>query len=680
MAENVLFEIGCEEIPARFMPGLITEIKSKAKDKLSSMNLDFSNIYSSGTCRRLVLYIEKLAGKQPDCTEEIQGPPAEIAFDQNNKPTPAAFGFAKKCGIKVEQLKIRTVSNRNYVYSQVKKKGLSSEKLLPQILKEIISSIYLPLAMRWGSNDFKFIRPIHWIVALHGSKIIKFELAGIKSSNITFGHRFIKNPKRHIKHADLNKYKEILKKANVLVDSDERRDKISKLIKKADYYAHLDKNLLEEVNYLVEFPIAQKGKFNPKYLSLPKEVLITSMKKNQKYFSVIDFSGKLLPKFILVSNNSKNVVRGNEKVISARLADAMFFFNKDRKIPLKSRVADLKKVEYFQGLGSMHDKVERLQKLSLYIAKHLKIAEIEHQKIINAAELSKADLTTEMVFEFPDLQGVMGREYALASGEDKDTAEAIFEHYLPRFAEDKLPAAMIGTVVSLADKIDTMAGCFLIGKIPSGSEDPFGLRRSAHGVIKIVLEKKIDLLLDEIFNYSLEVYGNKEPSNIVKQLIQFIAGRMKVLLVDEDIPSQVAEAALANFNDILEAKEITHVLNNNLKNDWFLGIAATQSRISKMVKDIKRDQVITADFIDQCEKDLYELYLKVNWNTAEKINSGDYNGALLELSALTQPIEEFFKKVMVMHEDERIKTNRLALLKTIEKLFFSYSDFTKLQV
>ena len=687
------------------MPGLLADLKLKAEEKLKGNRLEFIAIETFGTPRRLALLIEGLPKKQPDIMEDMQGPPAEIAFGADNKPTQAAIGFAKKCGAGVENLKIRTVKGRNFVCASIKRKGIVTEKLLARLFPEIISSIYLPLAMRWGDSDFKFIRPIHWIVALCGNKIVKFEIAGITASNLTKGHRFRSEPatKRRgsskeqwnrgvqpqvpLSNPNKEYYINILRKLDVVVDQDERKEQIRKLVEEAAEKvkgkALIEDDLLTEVTYLVEKPAVFVCGFKPEFLSLPKEVLITSMKKNQKYFPILDDKGKLTSKFVLVTNNCKNkgVIDGNRRVISARLTDAIFFFNEDKKLPLRSRIPDLKRVEYFEKLGTMYDKTERVKQLAHNLARHLKIDETNIKKTQAAAELLKADLTTHMVFEFPELQGIMGGEYALASGEDMDVARAILEHYLPRFAGDKLPETVPGTIVSLADKIDSLVGCFIIGKIPTGSEDPYGLRRAAYGIIKIILDKKLDILLDEMIDHSLRIYGKDGVghSKIIGQILEFIGIRLKAFFLEENLPTDVIDSALAGFNDILEARDTALAIIKNRQADWFSGIAATESRISRIAKDVKREQIIDADFIDQEEKDLHSIYLTVNWTVSEKINSGDYDGALEELSKLTQPVENFFNKVLVMHEDERIKMNRLALLKAIEKTFLKVADFTKLQ-
>ncbi|HTY13021.1 MAG TPA: glycine--tRNA ligase subunit beta [Candidatus Omnitrophota bacterium] len=684
---DALMEVGCEEIPARFMNGLLEELKNKTQEKLTENRITYARVRTIGTPRRLTVVIEDISRKQPDSVEELQGPPAEIAFDKENKPTAAAVGFAKKNGIPVTSLKIKNVGGRNYVSATLKKKGGPTDKLLRTLFPQIISSLYLPLAMRWGDREFKFVRPIHWIAALFGEKIVPFELAGIRSSNITRGHRFFRNPKTEIRNPNIEDYKKVLKRLDVIADQNERKEMVRKEVssaaKKAGGQALIEDDLLNEVTFLLEKPKAYVGKFNEDFLALPSEVLITSMKKNQKYFPILDAKGKLTSRFVLVTNDctNKNIVDGNQKVITARLSDAMFFFTEDRKLPLKMRVPDLKRVEYFEKLGNMFDKTERLKKLSVTLARHLKLDEDQCRSVAAAAELSKADLITHMVFEFPELQGVMGREYSIASGETREVGAAIFEHYLPRSADDRLPQTPAGIALSLADKIDSLAGCFSIGKIPTGSEDPYGLRRAAYGIVKIVLDKKLDLMLDEMFDHALNLYAREgvASARVIKQLLEFIGGRVKIVLLDEKIPSDVAEAVLSEFNDILEAREMAAALVADRREEWFAGVAATHSRISRIAKGAKREQVIEADLADPEEIELNKLYLSVNWEVSEKVNAGNYKQALLELARLTVPVEAFFKKVLVLCEDERLRANRLALLRSIEKTFLKVADFTKLQ-
>ncbi len=699
---NALLEIGCEEIPARFMPAFLEDLKKKTEEKLAREKLSYEKVQTLGTYRRLTLYIEGLAAKQPDISEENRGPAAEIAFDALGVPRPAAIGFAKGQGVAVTALEVKPGNGKNYVFSQISRKGQSTEKVLTTLFPEIISSLYLPLAMRWGDLDFKFIRPIHWIVALCGKKGIKFEIAGIKSSNITRGHRFgtLTANGLQLSVADFSTYKTVLKKAGVIVGQDERREMVKKEVqlcaKKAGSEALLDENLLTEVNFLVENPKAYVGTFNPDFLSIPQEVLITSMKKNQKYFPLLDKAGKLKAKFVVVTDGCKNpgVVDGNQKVLSARLSDAKFFFDEDLKSPLKMRMSDLEKVAYFEKLGSIANKVERMVKLSEWIGKRLGLSSGEQIIVQRIAELCKADLTTKMVYEFPELQGTMGKEYALRSNEDPKVASGIFEHYLPRFAEDVLPSSLAGTVVALADRIDTLVGSFSIGAIPSGSVDPYGLRRSVIGIVRIVVEKKLDLLLDEAIEHSHKLYepvflaflfskgetGYKDYPKIEKQIIEFIAGRVKAILLDQGIRYDIVDAVIDNCNDIRDIMVKAEVINKIVSQSWLSGVVASADRVSRIAKDAPRDEVLEADLIEKEEKDLHAIYLKINWEVSEAVNKEEWEKAIQALSSLTQPIEIFFDKIMVMHKDEKLKHNRLALLKAIEKLYLRIADFKKIVI
>lgn len=684
---NLLLEVGCEEIPARFMPALLADLKKKAEEKLLAARLSYLRVETLGTLKRLVLYVEGLASGQPDEVLEVKGPPAEAGEG-------AAQGFAKKYGVNVKELKVRTEGSRNYLVATVKKKGSAAEKVLTTLLPEISCSLYLPLSMRWGDLDFKFIRPIHYILALYNKKVIKFTLAGIQSSNKTCGHRFCVGTalvavrgRGQGQALSLHFYKEFLRKKGVIVDQNERRALIKAKVKKAAANALIDESLLEEVNFLVEYPEAMVGGFDADFLALPKDVLITSMKKNQKYFPVLDQSGDLTSHFVLITDGvkQKNIKDGNQKVISARLSDARFFFEEDRKRPLASRIPDLKRVEFFEKLGNLYEKTERLVKLSEFIGRALKLSSEQLAQVKRIAELSKADLTCQMVFEFPELQGIMGREYARAEGEDRVVAEGIFEHYLPRFAEDKLPQSVPGYVAALADKIDTLVGCFAIGSIPTGSEDPYGLRRQALGVIKIILDKKIDLALDGIIEQAFRLYRPLlkellDYEKTLRQLREFLGGRLKVILLEENLPYDTVDAALHKFSDVLEAQKIARGLSSIRGQEWFKGVCATQDRLKRITKGVTREHVIEADLTDAEEKQLHAEYLKVNWDVEEKVNAGAYEEAVKQLARLTEPVEKFFEKVLVMHENERLKSNRLALLRSIEKTFEQVADFTRIQL
>jgi len=702
--KNALFELGLEEIPARFMPGMLADLKDKAKKELEAARLPFKSVETYGTPRRLVLYIEGLPEKQRDLSKEIKGPTREAAFGKNGTPTPAAEGFAKSHGISISDLKIKKVGEKEFVFALATEKGLATEKILERILPQIIKSLYLPISMRWGKVDYRFVRPIHWIFAACGSKVLNLEIAGIKASNSTYGHRSMglkPIPVSVSGGITVDTLKKALLKGRVVLDQDERKKRIIDAVKgaakKLGGEALIDNDLLDEVNFLVEWPEVISGGFRKDYLELPKDVLVTTMKKNQKYFSVIDQSGGLLPFFICVTNgirkeDARGVREGNEKVLTARLSDAKFFFTEDRKKPLDDRIPGLAKVSFYEKLGTVYEKVERITALSGWIAKELKLPDRQKENINEIARLCKADLLTQMVYEFPELQGVMGREYSLLEGQSKDIAVGISEHYLPRHMDDKLPSSMEGAVVGIADKIDSIVGCFSIGLIPSGSEDPFALRRQAHGIVSVILDKKTNLALDLLTEKAYKLYEPlflgeiftsgkvkyNDVQKVIPEVLSFIASRVKNILLDGKIRYDVAEAVLSNFEDVLDSCEKAKVIEKALKQDWFKGIVFTADRVTRLAVNSTRENVTESDFITDDERSLHELHLSVNFEVGQALEKGDYEKALKELSRMTKPVDDFFVKVMVMDKDEKLKTNRLALLKTIERMYLEVADFPKI--
>lgn len=704
---NLIFEIGTEEIPARFVASMLKDLREKAKEELAKLSLDFSSVSTYGTPRRLVLYVENLAARQPDVKVEAKGPPKEFAFDQNGNPTKAALGFANKVGVDVNAFTYKEVGGREYIFVDYEKKGEATARLLKELLPKLISSLYLPISMRWGSEDFKFIRPIHWIVAAYKGRIVKFELAGVKSGDTVLGHRFISGnkPKKIPATAlkDIKAYKAALRKLGVILDQNERKSRIAAGVKGAVktrvQKPILDEKLLEEVTYLVEYPEFLVGSFQNAYLKVPNEVLVTSMKKNQKYFPIVDENGELTNKFIAVTNckigsNLQTLREGNERVLSARLSDARYFFEEDQKLPLEARVKDLAKIAFIKGLGNLFEKKERLIQMVGFLGKALKLDEHTITRAKRTAELCKADLSTQMVFEFTELQGIMGREYAILSGEEKSIAQGIFEHYLPRFAGDIIPHVPEGTLVALADKIDTLVGCFSVGVIPSGSQDPFGLRRAAFGIVKIILEKKLNLSLEELIEKSYKQFAKihkeykkakakteiKSEEEVINRLLQFIADRLKNILREDQVRYDLIDAALNNFNDVVAARKKAHALKRHVAAPWMKGLVESADRIKRLAKNAKRENVLEHDFIEDAEKKMYEAYLSTNGSVGEKIQKGEYEAALLALSKFTPVVEKFFVDILIMHEDERIKTNRLALLKTVEKMYAGFADFAKIVI
>ena len=690
---NALLEVGVEEIPARFMPGFLEDLKEKAEKELKAAKLSFKSLRTLGTARRLVVFIEGIPEKQPDVVEEKKGPPKERAYNPDGKPGQAAIGFAKSLGLNVEDLKIKTFEGKDYVFAKKKSIGLPAEKVLSEVFLKTLTSLYLPISMKWGSGDSKFIRPVHWILAVCGSKLVSFEFAGIKSSLNTFGHRYISGskPLKIKTPVALLSFEKLLSDNGVIIDQNARREQIRKeakaAAKKAKGEALIEEDLLDEVAYLVEKPSVALGSFNKKYLELPKDILITSMKKNQKYFAVLDAKGALKSNFVVAtdcpdSKNAQATVVGNERVLSARLADAKFFYDEDRKASLASRIDDLKKVAFYKKLGTMYDKTQRIKELSLWLLKEMKLEDVNRNTVLKIAELCKADLVTKMVFEFPALQGVMGREYALVSGKDRAVAQGIYEHYLPRFSGDEFPKSLEGTVISIADKLDSIVGCFSIGLIPTGSEDPYALRRHASGIVELILEKKLSVPLEEAIEKAYKLYETilKEKMDISElrtQVLDFLAQRLRTIMLSEGIRYDVADASLSGFSDVSFAYENAKLITKYLESSLLNGIVMTADRVARISKDAEREQVMEADLIDE-DKPLYNHYLKVNWDVGAAIDNGENEKALKELEKMTKPVDEFFEKVLVMHKDEKLKTNRLALMKSIDLMYRSLADFPRI--
>lgn len=701
---NALLEIGLEEVPSRFMPGILADLKAKADKALTELRLGFRSVETLGTPRRLVLYISGLPPRQDDISREVKGPSREAAYGGNGTPTKAAEGFAKSQGVSISDLKVKKFGEREFVFATVTEKGLETRDVLKDMFPRLMLSLFLPISMRWGDVEHKFIRPIHWIFAACGSGIVAFSINGVASSNRTYGHRYFSKGALTVslaKGVDLDDFKKTLLKGSVILDQKERRSKIESLVraegKRTGGEVLIDEDLLEEVNYLVEWPIANSGSFRSEFLALPKDVLVTSMKKNQKYFAVIDVSGKLKNSFVNVTNGVKkediaSVTEGNERVLTARLNDAKFFFEEDRKKTLADLTPGLAKVAFIEKLGSVLEKVERVRALSSWIARELKMPETGRENAERIAELCKSDLLTHMVYEFPSLQGIMGREYSLLEGRSREVAAGIFEHYLPRFAGDILPSSMEGAVVAIADKMDTIVGCFSIDLIPSGSEDPFALRRQAQGIVNVLIDRKLNLALDLLIEKSYKLYeplflgelftsGRVKYNNIDKVIpdaLSFIAARLKGSMLEKGVRYDVADAVLAGFEDVLDAFERAAAVTGALKKDWFKGIVMTADRLHRLGVNATRSNVVEHDFAANEEKNIYQLYLKVNEQVTAAAHAGDYASSMMALAQMTAPVDDLFVKVMIMDKDERLKANRLALLKTLERMYLEVADFSKI--
>ncbi len=683
MAKDLLFEIGTEEVPAHVMPGTLAQLKENAEKAFEEKRIAFDSVRTFGTPRRTALLVKGLAEKQEDVTSENRGPSVKIAFDADGKPTKAAQGFARGQHVASENLVVKD----GYVYAEVHEEGQPTAKILETLLPELVCGLSFPNNMRWGSLDFKFIRPIRWFVALYDKDVIPFELANVKSGRTSRGHRFLSQGDFEIAAAD--DYEKVCEENFIIVDQDKRkamiREQIEAVAKENGGQAEITEDLLEEVLYLVEYPTALCGRFEEKYLALPPEAVITPMRDHQRYFPVKTAEGRLLPLFITVRNGGKEyletVKHGNERVLRARLADAQFFFDEDRKKSLEEHREKLKTVVFQQGLGTMYEKTERLAKLADFITDAIGADEKAHKHAKRAAILSKADLVTGMVTEFTELQGIMGREYAKLDGECEKVAIAIDEHYKPRFAGDSQPQTTAGRIVSLADKIDTIVGTFSLGKIPTGSQDPFALRRQALGLVNMIIEAKYHLSLASIVAKAMDLYGiidEKARAKMQQNVVDFMRLRLKNVL--EDIRYDVVDAVLGDVDDIyavsLRAKAVADYVASAKAAD---GIQAFV-RVANLAKKAEAFEVDAALFQNGAEKNLFAAYEKAAAAVAGDIEKEDYTEAIKALAELEQPINTFFDDVMVMDKDEKIKNNRLALLKSIDTLVNRIADFTKIVV
>lgn len=683
MSKTLLLEIGTEEVPAHVMPGILSQLKENAAKTFDELRIEYKNIKTLGTPRRSALLVEGLAEQQADLSKENRGPAVNIAFDADGNPTKAAQGFARGQGVKPEEL----VTKDGYVYAMVHEKGGQTVDLLGDTLKGLVDGLNFPNNMHWADLDYKFIRPLRWLVALYGQDVIDFEVANVKSGRTSRGHRFLSEGDFEIANAE--DYVEACRKASIIVDQNERcemiRQQIAEVAAANGGQAEVNEDLLEEVLYLVEYPTALCGKFDEKYLALPAEAVITPMRDHQRYFPVLK-DGQLLPLFITIRNGGKEhletVQHGNERVLRARLEDAQFFFDEDRKKTLEQHGEKLKTVVFQDGLGTIYDKALRLEVLAGYIADAIGANEQDKKDAVRAAKLAKADLVTGMVTEFTELQGVMGREYALLDGETKAVAQAIDEHYMPRFAGDSQPASVAGRIVSLADKIDTIVGTFSRGLIPTGSQDPFALRRQALGIVNMLKEAQYHISLSQLVAKAMELLKIADAGQQVKLLndvADFMKLRLKNVLADAGIRYDVVDAVFVTVDDIYGVFLRANAVNEAVKQDMEKTIQAfvRTGNIARKAEDVQA--VVEADLLaEQVEKDLCKAYEAAAAKVEKEIAAQDYAGAIATLSQLAAPIDAFFDGVMVMDKDEKIKNNRLGLLKLVDNLVCQVADFSKI--
>ena len=683
MAKDLLFEIGAEEIPAGFMPNILGQLKQLAETKLNDAHLPFESIETYGTPRRLALIVKGIADASAEISERHKGPSASIAYDADGNATKAAIGFARGKGLDVADL----VVEDGYIYAETKTAGVPAKDIVTDMLPQLITGLNFPKSMHWGDLDAKFVRPVRWLVALLDEEVIPVEFATVQSGNVSRGHRFLGADEITIKNAA--SYVETLKENFVMVDQDARRELISKQLHDiaASKNASIvwDDDLLEEINYLVEWPTALCGGFEESYLALPDAAIITPMKDHQRYFPLVGQDGKLLPMFLTVRNGSDHSIEvvqaGNERVLRARLDDAKFFFNEDRKKPLIDRQDGLTKIVFQEGLGNLADKTERLLKLGRVFGEECGLHEDAAVVLERATELAKTDLTTGMVTEFTELQGVMGKEYALLDGESPEVAEAIFEQYLPRFAGDVLPQTEAGKVLSIIDKVDNIVATFSRGLIPTGSQDPYALRRQTIGILNILLGSEWNISLRPIFKASMELLNvaADKQEELLNQVEEFFTLRLKNIFLDREVPHHVIDLLLSNNElSVADAEGLVNALLAN-RIDENVELVQAYTRMYNLVKDVEYTGINSDLLKEDAEKALFEAASKASEASLAAWEAGDYAAVVAVPATLVPTINQFFEDVMVMDKDEAIKANRLQLVRLAYSVMAIIGDISALK-
>ncbi|EHM09889.1 glycyl-tRNA synthetase, tetrameric type, beta subunit [Thermanaerovibrio velox DSM 12556] len=681
---DLLFEIGTEEIPASFLSFGLEEIKRLAREELEGAGLKYGGIESYGTPRRLTLYVRSLNERQDDVEEEVRGPLWSQAFDSNGYPTKVALGFAKSRGVGVESLQMREVRGAAYAFAVVRREGRKTFDLLPEMLQRLLKRLIFPKNMYWSDPSVRFARPIRWLVALWGSDVIPVSVGNVRSDRVSRGHRFL--GKRSIEIPSAGDYLKLLYSEFVIAHPEKRREKmlsaVAALEKEMGARVELDKDLVEENVNLVEYPVPFYGTFDQSYLDIPEEVLTTTMKKHQRYFPVRDRDGKLVNFFVGISNNQatvmQNVRDGNERVLRARLSDAAFFWEEDRKKGLASRVEDLKAVVYQEKLGSLYQKVESIRELALWLTDHLGLGD-KRNLVDRAAFLSKADLVTSMVYEFPELQGVMGREYARCGGEHPEVALALYEQYLPRFAGDQLPKGVVGAIIGLAERAYTIVAIHHVGLEPTASQDPHGLRRASRCINEIIWGLNLDVSMDLLFRKAAEILGSDEK--VLDRAFDFFRQRLVVQLKERDFSHGLVGLAVDCIGRRpLQALKLIEVLDGLKEEDWFSNLVTAAIRVRNILVKAK-DEVIGEDLsgAEGVELELLEELKMVRPLVEGALSSFDWHEMARLLHRLEGPISRFFDGVMVMDQDLSVRARRLGILREAQGLFDLIGDFTKLK-
>ena len=689
MAKDLLFEIGLEEVPARFIRAAIEQLKERMVNWLDQSRISYGAVHAYATPRRLAVLVEGVAEKQEDTEEEIKGPSRKIAKDTSGEWSKAALGFARSQGVDPAQFRFQELNGVEYIYVTKSNLGVETSSVIADALLSILSSMTFPKNMRWSAYDFKFVRPIRWLIALFGNNVIDLEITGVKSGNITRGHRFLGG---EVVVANPSVYLDVLRSQSVIANIDERKEmivnQIDALAKEKQWKIAVKEDLLEEVLFLVETPTVLFGTFDPSFLEIPQDVLITSMREHQRYFPVLNEQDQLLPFFVTVRNGNNTsldvIAKGNEKVLRARLSDAKFFYLEDQKLHIKDALLKLENIVFHEELGTIADKVRRIRRIADSLSSALQVSQEDAEAVSRAAEICKFDLVTQMVYEFPELQGVMGEDYARKAGEKEDVAKAVFQHYQPRFAGDNTPESLVGSLVSIADKMDTIIGCFSVGIIPTGSQDPYALRRQAQGIVQIMLAQKFPISLSELINMSIEIHGSLREmklstDEVRKAVTDFFGLRVKKIL-SENLRYDVVDAVIsADFDDIASVVSRGEALMDAVNNqEDFKTTVESFNRVSNLSGKAEHHTISESLFQEKGEKELYKVWNSILEDYHAALQRRDGFKSLQMLGEIRSAITEFFDSVMVMAEDEKIRNNRLALLASIDQDLKKFADFSKL--
>ncbi|WP_370980511.1 glycine--tRNA ligase subunit beta [Agaribacterium sp. ZY112] len=689
MSSNYLFELGTEELPPKSLSTLSQALCKGVEQGLKVLGLHFESFEPFASPRRLAFIIKGLDEQTPITELEQFGPPAKVGFDAEGKPTKAALAFCQRNGVAIEDITVASDGKVDKLLCKVKKGGELTDALLPTIIEKALAELPIAKRMRWGASRTEFVRPVQWLVFLKDSDIVDCNLLGAQAGRITRGHRFLGQAK--IELADVNSYQNaLLEQGKVVADFNARRSMIQQQVQEVaveiNGTAVIDSDLLDEVTGLVEWPVALSGSFDKEFLQVPAEALISSMKEHQKYFHVVNDNNELLPYFITISNIESDdysaIKQGNEKVIRPRLADAAFFFETDKKSSLESRREKLKTVVFQAKLGSIFDKTERIKHLSIFIAKQLKL---ESNDAVRAAELCKSDLVSAMVYEFPELQGIAGYHYALNDAENQEVATAINEHYLPKFAGDKLPSTNTAAIVALADRIDTIVGIFGIGQIPTGSKDPFALRRASVAVLRLLVELEFSLDLKALLEQAAKQFNNiTDQQAVVTEVQNYIIERFKAWYEEAGIAAEVFQAvSVKDLSVPLDIHRRVLAVSEFSKGDDAEALAAANKRVANILAKLDSDAPTTVDselLQEQAEIDLHAALTDLKSKVESELADSAYQDALATLSSLRNSVDAFFDQVMVMCDDEKLKLNRLSLLNILRQRFLEVADISLLAV